>query len=195
MKTAKQLLGGLVFLLIAFQGFAIDVESNLDVAITGAKTFDLQLSNVKGRARVYLTDEQSNIYHNERLKAKGELHLTFDLSGLETGAYTLIVKDDYKIQSLPLIINSSEIKVDMNELSKVFFPQIITRGDEVFVKMLSNETNDLNIKIESGVGEVLYEEKLEGQIGLIGQKFKFLGGAYKITLTSDSYSESRYFYL
>ncbi len=189
MRTLRKLCGGLAILLIAFQGFATNVNAN-----GTNKKFELQLSNIKGRAMVYLTDKFENVYHEDRIKVKDELRLMLDLSDLASGNYSLIVEDELKVLSVPVIITTQGAEVKMAELTKVYFPQLTKEGDFVSIKLLSDESNDLNIKIESSAGELLYEEVINGQTGLIGQKFKFLGGAYKITLTSKGYSESRFMY-
>lgn len=194
MNTVKTLLSGIAILFVAYLGFAAGSRSTLNVDVTGEKTFELELTNVNGKMTVYLTDKDAKVYHENSLKVQDDLKMTFDVSDLENGVYTLVMRDELKLQAMPVVVTADQIEVKTQELSKVFFPQIDAENDVVLVKMLSDDTNALNIKIESDNGELLYEEDLEGKVGLIGQKFKFSGGGYyKMTLTSKDYSEVKFF--
>ena len=174
-------------------GFASDLEHSLFVHVVGEKQIDLHMTGINGKVRLYLADNNGTIYHEEKLKVKDEVKLNLDLGDIKEGIYTLVLRDESKLQSIPVIVNGDDVKVEMDELSKVYFPKVNLENEVLTVKMLSNESNDLNVSIYSNEGALLFEEKIEGVVGLIGKQFKFLPGSYKVTLRSESYSEVKYY--
>ena len=174
-------------------GLASGVEHSLFVHVVGEKLIDLHLTDINGKVSLYLADEKGNIFHQEKFKAKEEMKIKLDLSHVTDGAYTLIIRDAEKQQSVPVTISSEDVKVEMSKLSKTYFPKVKVNQELMTIKLLSNEDNDLHVKIHSTEGILLYDEKIEGALGMIGKQFKFLPGTYKLTLTSDNYSDVQYF--
>lgn len=174
-------------------GLVSGKEPSLFVHVVGEKLIDLHLNDINGKVRLYLADYKGNIFHEEKFKAKAEMKINLDLSDVTDGAYTLIIRDAAKQQVVPVTISAEKVKVEMSQLSKTYFPRVKVDQELMTVKLLSNENNDLHISIHSTEGTLLYNEKIDGVLGLIGKQFKFLPGTYKLTLTSNSYSDVKYF--
>ncbi len=190
-------LGNFVFALILMvsvigESFAFGKEHSLFVHVVGEKQIDLHLTDINGRVKLYLADKNGKIYHEERMKVKDEVKLKLDLSDLETGTYTLVLKDEFKFQTVPVIVYEEKVSVEMDKLSKTYFPKVAIEGEIVTIRMISNLSNDLKIAIHSNNDELLFEEELDGVAGLVGKRFKFMPGIYRMRLTSDHYTEVKY---
>ncbi|WP_421763119.1 hypothetical protein [Ekhidna sp.] len=194
MKKLRNLVIAMILMVSTINaGLASGVEHSLFVHVVGEKLIDLHLSDISGKVRLYLANEEGDIIHEQNFKAKKEMKIKIDLNKVEVGNYTLTLRDQAKQQSVPLNISNEEVKVDMSLLSKTYFPKVKLEKELMMVQLLSNETNDLHVSIHSSEGELLFDDKIKGAVGLIGKRFKFLPGNYKLTLTSNGFSEVKYY--
>ena len=150
----------------------------------------VKMSNIQGRATSFIKDENGKILSRKRVKIGEEVNLIYDVSDLTDGVYFLTLKDESKSQTVPFRLIGDEIKVQSEDFKKTFFPKLVKEEDEMLVKLLSDESNDLHIDIRSSNGDHLYYERIEGKIGLIGKRFKFNPGSYLVSISSNDYAET-----
>ncbi|WP_462252074.1 hypothetical protein [Ekhidna sp.] len=165
-------------------------KSTLNVLAIGDMKLQVKMSNIQGRATSFIKDENGKILSRKRVKIGEEVNLIYDVSDLTDGVYFLTLKDESKSQTVPFRLIGDEIKVQSEEFKKTFFPKLVKEEDEMLVKLLSDESNDLHIDIRSSNGDHLYYERIEGKIGLIGKRFKFNPGSYLVSISSNDYSET-----
>ncbi|WP_425390468.1 hypothetical protein [Ekhidna sp.] len=194
MKKLRNLVIAMILMVSTINaGVVFGMGHSLFVHVVGEKQIDLHLTDIDGDVRLYLADENGEVFHQEKLKAKGEMKIKIDLTNIEEGRYMLTLKDQAKQQQVPVIISKEEVRVEMNKLSKTYFPKVKVDQELVVVQLLSDGENDLNVSIHSSEGELLFDDQIKGAVGLIGKRFKFLPGDYKLTLTSEGYSEVKYY--
>ena len=162
-------------------------NDSFKVNVVGEKKFKVEVTEIQGAATSYVKDAQGQILYRGKSE-EGKIKLIFDFSILEAGEYELVVKDEYKVQSLPITVTTEGIEIDRTELQKTFFPRMEQKEDEVIVKLLSDEKNDLFVSITDNNGTVLVEDKVDGKDGLIGKRYKFNPGEYTITMVSDDFA-------
>ena len=162
-------------------------NDSFKVNVVGEKKFKVEVTEIQGAATSYVKDAQGQILYRGKSE-EGKIKLIFDFSILEAGEYELVVKDDYKVQSLPISVTTEGIEINREELKKTFFPRLEQTEDEVTVKLISDKENDLFVNITSKDGTTLVEERVEGKEGLIGKRYKFNPGEYTITMVSDDFA-------
>ncbi|MEM6737953.1 MAG: hypothetical protein AAF620_17980 [Bacteroidota bacterium] len=167
-------------------------ETALKVNMVGKKKFRIEVMDVHGATTSYIKDDLGQILYKSRSKGN-RLRLFFDLSHLKSGNYSLLIEDDYKVQTLPVIVKKEGIEIKKDRLRKTFFPRLVKNDENVLVKLISDENNDLFIDIRTQDGKVLILDKLEGQPGLIGKNYRFTPGDYAVTITSDHFVKTSYF--
>ncbi len=165
-------------------------NSTLNVLAIGDMKLQVKMSNIQGRATSFIKDENGKILSRKRVKIGEEVNLIYDVSDLTDGVYFLTLKDESKSQTVPFRLIGDEIKVQSEDFKKTFFPKLVKEEDEMLVKLLSDESNDLHIDIRSSNGDHLYYERIEGKIGLIGKRFKFNPGSYLVSISSNDYAET-----
>jgi len=190
MKKAMKLFTGILVTLLAVQLNAS--RPSLSVNVIGDMKIRVEASEIKGRAISFIKNEEGKTVYSNRIEKVSDFALSYDLSELKEGKYVLEIVDEVKSRSVPFIVSNDGVEVLMDKQKKVFFPEIVKKEESVMVKFLSNDTNDLRINIRSKSGELLLNDKLEGQLGLIGKTFEFTPGEYSITLASESFNETRY---
>ena len=191
MKKAIKL--ALVFVLLMSTAPVKAIEAlEFNVYSIGDKKINVKIQGFRGKAVSYIVDKNDEIFFERKLKEDGELNITLDLSQLNPGDYDFVIEDKSERRSTPFELTDTDVNVKMDESLCTKFPQIVKDGKKILVKLLSDGSNDLSIEIKEQGGEVLFEEKLSGKIGLIGKRFKFTSGKYLITLTSNHYSKTSY---
>lgn len=189
MKKAMKLMIGLVVMVTALQ---VEAAGSLYVSADGDRNLKVEVSQLTGRASSYIQNSKGKVVYKKRVSAGENLQLAIDLSQLETGVYTFVVEDEVKFQSIPFEVTVEGVKLQEEKQVKTFFPTVTKSGQAIAVKLISDDTNDLYISIKTGGGKVLVEEKVEGQLGLIGKRYKFEPGKYSITLSSNEYSKTTF---
>ena len=166
--------------------------SMFKVYSAGDMKINVEVLDIQGRATGYVMDANNRVIFEKKLKNREELNITFDVSSLEEGNYQFVLKDDFKRRSVPFELVGDRVVVKEEESKRTNFPQIVQDERNVLVKLLSDESNDLHIRIKTQDGESLFDEKLEGKLGLIGKRFEFESGEYILTLISANYSKTKY---
>lgn len=159
--------------------------------VLAGKKFRVEVKDVKGSSIIYVENEKGQILYRNRSK-EALLRVTFDLSTLSEGDYKVVVKDEAKIQTLPVVLATEGLELKNDELEKTFFPVVQKEDDKVFVKLLSDESNDLEINIRSVGGKLMAQDKVEGRLGLIGKRYQFSPGTYSVTVKSDEFHNTTY---
>ena len=159
--------------------------------VVGEKKFRVEVNEVKGSSLMYVENANGQILYKNRSK-EDLLRVTFDLSTLSAGDYKVVVKDEAKVQTLPLVVNTDGIELKNDAFDKTFFPVVEKENNEVLVKLLSDESNDLEINIRSLEGRLMTQDKVEGQLGLIGKRYQFSPGTYAVTVKSDDFYNTTY---
>lgn len=191
-KTAIKISLLIVMMMSLLNGEAT-VPMNFRIYSIGEKRINIQAFNIIGRSTLVIQDENKEALLERTFKSGKQLEVTLDLNTLTDGNYEVILKDESKIQSVPLLISKEGLVVNMNAFHKTYFPQIISNNNEIVVKMLSNDSDDLAIDIKNKYGDPIYSTKVDGRNGLIGKRFEFAPGEYEITLASGEYERTQLF--
>ena len=189
MQKAMKLMMVLVVMVAAIQ---VQAEGSLTANVEGDKQLKVEVSNIQGNATSYIQDSKGLVVYRKKVEEGANLRLAFDLSLVRPGTYEFIVKDDVKFQSIPFEVTPERVQVIEEEQSKTFFPTVTKTDESIAVKLISDESNDLYISIKSDEGNILLNDKVEGQLGLIGKRYKFEPGKYTVTLSSNEYSKTTY---
>jgi len=189
MKKATKFLAAIAVTIGAY--FAHAEESAFKVNVVGEKKFHVEIAGIQGSTVSYIKDDQGQILYKKNWE-KDNISLLFDLSFLKAGSYSLVIKDDVKIQTLPFEVSNEGVEVTDDRLVRTYFPKIEQLGDELLVSLLSNESNDLTVRIESFQGELLREDKMDGELGLIGKRYVLTPGDYAISMVSDNFAKTSY---
>lgn len=187
MKRAIKLFVAIVVTIGAIRVNASD--SALKVNVVGEKVFLVEVTNVQGEATSYFKDDLGQVLYRKKSK-DAKVRFSFDLSKLENGEYTLAVKDDHKIQTLPVIVSDEGIQINESQLEKTFLPSLVQNDEEVIVKLIADKENDLFVNIRTNDGKLLLQDKVEGKQGLIGKKYQFTPGKYTVTMMSDDFAKT-----
>ncbi|MEO9869653.1 MAG: hypothetical protein ABJF63_04185, partial [Ekhidna sp.] len=158
----------------------------------GDKKVNVKVSNIRGKAISYIKDESGQILFEKKLKEEGVLNIIFDLANLSNGKYIFVVEDEFKRHSVPFELLTDAVEIYMEDSQRINFPQLIKDSELVLVKFLTNESNDLLIAIKTENGQLLFQERIEGKLGLIGKRFQFEPGEYLVTLSCNDYTETKY---
>ena len=187
----------LAFVFILWMGTAAveaSETSELKVYSIGDKKINVEIQDIQGKVVSYILDENDQVLFERKLKEEDALMATFDVSHLKVGSYHFVVRDKFKQRSVPFEITKQDVFVKMDESVRTNFPQIIQKNDRLlFVQLLADESNDLVIEVKNESGESLFNEKIEGKLGLIGKRFEFTSGRYLIRITSNHFSQTSYF--
>ena len=172
--------------------FVNATEPTFKVKVVGEKKFRVEVTDIKGSSMAFIKNENGQVLFKE--KSKGSLiRKTFDFSRMENGNYHLIVKDDFKIRTLPVAVTNEGIEVNELDLQKTFFPVVEKNDNEVLVRLLSNRDNDLSITVRTMDGDLLTRDIVEAKVGLIGKRYQLSPGSYAITVSSDDFADTEYF--
>ncbi len=164
-----------------------ETGNKFDVFIKDENKIYVELSDFSDNYSIHISDANGkNIYEANDLNIVN-LKFTIDLANQKEGIYQLIVKDEVKMKSVPLMLNNNALTLNKYQSKTTFFPQFEKDGNSILVKLISNEENDMHLDIIDDDGKRLYHEQIGGQIGMIGKRFKFEPGDYTLTLNSNGY--------
>lgn len=186
MKNTIKLSIWAALIVLANQVSALGAGSSLDVNMTGSKTFELTMNNVKGDVQLQLKDAKNQVIYQKTIANQGSLKQTFDMGLFSDGAYKIELRDAEKIQSLPLNIENDELIVEVEKERTHFLPVVNQKGDFVSINMLALNGEALSIRILDSSNQVVFRETLAGDPNL-GQRYDFSKtdkGEYTIQLTS-----------
>lgn len=192
MKKAIKLVSVLV-LLMSMEAVKATETSTFRIYAIGGKKINVVMQNIQGKAVSYIMDQNDEILFERKLKNEGELSATFDVSYLNAGYYYFVIEEKSKRLSVPFELTDEEVVVKMEESIRTNFPKIVKENSNVMIRLLSDESNDLDIEIKTQSGELLFKEKISGRLGLIRKRFEFTSGKYLITLISNHYTRTSYF--
>lgn len=181
-------------IVLANQVTAASAGSYLDVNVTGTKTFELTLKDLKGNIRISLKDERKQtLYTNTFLINKENTTKVFDMNLFSDGKYEIELLDAQKMISIPIVIENDLLSIDLLKKEIHFLPVINQKNDLVSVNMLALDEEFLSIRVFNSYNELLHKETLKGA-GNLGRRFDFSKteeGTYQFLLTSKGNSVTR----
>lgn len=184
----------LVVLMMAALQLSATSPATFRVYSIGDKKVNVHATDMVGKTIAYIIDQHNEVIYKKRYVAESEVGITFDFSSAKTGEYRIVVEDNLKSFSMPLIVSDDQIEANKDKIAKTYFPQLIHDDGMVIVKLLADESNDLLIDIKDKNGVQVYREEIDGKQGLIGKRFQFLPGEYDITLSSNSFSKTKHYF-
>lgn len=187
MKNTIKLSIWAALIVLANQLTAASAGSYLEVNMTGAKTFELTLKDLKGNVTLSLKDDKRQILYTSTFLVNDEkLKKGFDMNLFSDGRYEIELIDEQKMISIPIIIENDLLNIDLLEKDVRFLPVINQKDDLVSVNMLALEDEFLSIRVFNSANDVVYKETLRGE-GNLGKRFDFSKtkeGTYEFQLTS-----------
>lgn len=187
-KAMKGLFGGLLMVLTTLSYGAN--EPYFKVVVTGPHTFSLEVTNLSGSTRISLQDTNGEIVYKEQVAAVTSYTKQFDVQSLPKGNYTLVVADEFKMQSATISL-AEELVAEFDEL--YFFPIVVQDGKYITVSKIATADERLSVVIYDANDKMIYSAVLEGQ-EFLGKKFDFSKapkGTYKIFLASNGHALNR----
>ncbi|MEM6643006.1 MAG: hypothetical protein AAF616_08515 [Bacteroidota bacterium] len=174
------------FAMIFSTTYASATTSSIKVQVVGEKKFYVEISDIQGSSISLIRDQSGQVLYS---KASNEdfLTISFDFGRLPVGSYEFVLRDQSKEQILPIEVLQDELFVNKEKIRKIFFPQVKQTGDEVTVRLISDGENDLSVTIASKKGDLLFEDRVDARVGLIGKRFLFEDGEYVVSIASDEY--------
>lgn len=158
----------------------------------GNKRVNVQVENITGKTTVYVLDRNGESIYKIGKNKDENLNVTLDLGELTHGDYKLVYEDDFARRAIPMELMDDTVIVRKDDAEKIYFPQVSKEDNAMLIKLLSNDGNDLSIDIQNTYGDTLFEENIEGRIGLIGKRFEFKPGDYTVTIKSKNFIQTQY---
>lgn len=174
-------------IVLASQVSVAETNPGFSVNVTGSKTFELALTNVKGDVNLFLRSEKGTVIYKNTIATNGSFRKSYDMNLFSDGSYVLELTDAEKGHSLPLIIEGNELQVQMEEQKTYFLPVVNQKDELVSVNMMALNGEDLSVTILNPRDEVVYNETLTGNAH-IGKIFDFsttVRGDYEFRLISN----------
>lgn len=183
---------GLVLLLASSILLSAKKPPVFRVLAIGEMKVNLFVDKVGGKATAFIINENQQVIHRIKRTQDDHLNLTLDFSELNKGQYQIVFQDEIRRRSVPVILQDDTVLVNEDQSEKVYFPQLVRTDDIVLIKLISDEKNDLSINIMDKQGNILINDVLKGERGLIGKRFKFEQGNYIVRLKSKDYEQTKY---
>ncbi len=164
MKTAKQLLLGVAFVLVSG---AVMATGNLKVDILQGEKENtvVQISNnAESIFEIELKNNDGNIIYYKRTESPAAAcRQYFDFSRIADGQYQLTVSIDSEKKENTLKINNGQ--VDLVNQRKELEPYFTVRDNRLELSYLNFELDDVNLMVYKN-GELLYEKDLEPEFAV-----------------------------
>ena len=180
MKNATKGLLLMTMIVIATVVKAKVPNENVNVEITGNRSFQLSVNNLMGKGQISIIDQNGFVLYNNIIAGQSAIKQRFDVSNLPVGNYYLKLNDEWKNQTLSLLINQ-ELVFDLAHVKTTLNPIITQKDDEVTVSMYASELEKLNVSIYDQNSNLLESSNING-LGYLGRRFNF--GKLKHTPTA-----------
>ncbi|OEK06181.1 hypothetical protein A8C32_19335 [Flavivirga aquatica] len=107
----------------------------------------ITLTNAKQGNLISIKDNHGIVLYKETVQQTGVYTNGFDLTSLPNGSYIFELDKDLEINTVPFIVNSSNVMFDKNLEKTIFKPYIKVNDHLVFVTKLSLNKEPLSIDI------------------------------------------------
>lgn len=149
----------LAFALMTVSTFAMAANPSVNIKNTGAKSFLLQLEELKSNEiLISLEDQNGYKLYEQEVKNTDSFTKKFNLSDLPDGSYFLKIEDKMKIQVYPIEIENNELTIDERKQKKIFKPVFSTGKGYVNVHMFRSGKTNMTISLFDEQGEIVYEQ-------------------------------------
>ena len=144
---------------------AVNDESGFNLRVIDAKMVSLTLENSDGSSKVSVVDSYGEVLYKESFKGT-YFSKSYDLMTLPTGDYYFEVEGQTKIKLMPFTVTEKEVTFN-NEVETIYFKPIVREeGDKIHVTKIALDNESLTIALYNNVNDILYTEKLEGDMHL-----------------------------
>ncbi len=191
MKTILKFTAVVAFMFITMTSRANELKFSL-VADKDAKSLVFELESGSKESIVKLIDGHTNIIYQERISNEGYAK-RFNLKDLEPGTYYFSVENPIKNVVYTLNVERTEVEIvkRKDNKAKVVFRKV---GDKVYVNLLNQDLDKVDIKIVNGNNTAVYHESFNDSL-TVGKVFNFekaIADRYTIVVSDghDSYYEN-----
>lgn len=177
----------------ASHGFATELNSDLEILMTGSKSFEVSLVNLKGEVKYSFKNAKNQSLYRNTLQSVSSVNKSFDLQLFPDGNYELEFNNGEKVCVLPIVIKNDEVDVLAKEAIFKYLPTLWQRDKRISVNWFAINDERLTINILDAEGEVLHKKTLEGK-GNLGQMYDFSAsprGTYKFQLIGKGVTTTR----
>ncbi len=169
MKTVLKFTAIIALMFVTMTSRANEPELTL-VADKDAKILVFELEFGTEASIVKLTDGHSNIIYQERISNESYAK-RFNLKDLELGTYYFSVENSLKNVVYTLNVERTGVKIVKKEdnTTKPVFRKV---GDKVYVNLLNQDLNKVDIKVVNGNNMAIYNESFNDSL-TVGKVFSF----------------------
>ena len=188
MKNKVKIMVSALIVLATF-GSATAYNGELNVKATDQKSFTLSEKNVTGSAKLSIVDQNGVTVYQSNLSDGESIKKTFDVSALPEGPYTVEYADNFKVQTVSMLIDE-ELSFDVSNAKIEFVPSIVKRGAILNIGMLSDSDKRFQVKIYDEFNHLLLSEAVTGT-NYFGKRFdlsKIRRGDYRVVVTCEGRS-------
>jgi hypothetical protein len=147
-------------------------SSSLNVVMTGTKSFDLSMDNVKGNVQLFLKNKKNQLIYEKTFNNNESLVQSFDMNLFKDGTYIMHLADSQKTLSFTISIENDILNIDPEKQKTQFLPVVTQQENMVSVNMLALSEELLSIRVLNPENEVVHRKTLKGT-GNLGQIYDF----------------------
>ena len=139
--------------------FTLSIAKAIDAKKLVVSLKDMQASNVK----CTISNEEGLIVYSGNINMDIEkVYKRYDLSGLESGKYTMTVDDLMKVEKIAFQVTDKDILFDNNESEIIYKPVVWVNEDKTVDFNLLSFGAKVNVEIMDGQ-DVIYSEVIKGE--------------------------------
>lgn len=162
MKNVFKRITMLLMLLLTVVVSAKPMFDDVIVSTLKSKTINLQLSNFDGNVDVLIKDIQGVLLYEEEFKG-AKLSKSFNLDLLPDGSYTIELSSETRINTIPLKIENSTVKVLEGSEVIIYKPVVRIKDDLVYISKLSMLDEKISMELYEK-DAILYKSTPESSI-------------------------------
>ncbi len=170
---------------------AVVVQASNKIVVKAAesKKVEISLSEVASAETLIIKDVQNVVLFSENISEGETLKKTFDFSTIPAGLYFIEVKEEKRVEVIPVLVSEEVATVVTNSSKKYKSPNITFDGKtaKVFVNNFNKETVKLVVVSENGTE--LFNKKTDELVSYNALNFESLSaGDYTLYTTIGNYS-------
>ncbi|GJM28445.1 MAG: hypothetical protein DHS20C17_10800 [Cyclobacteriaceae bacterium] len=188
-KIATVMLG----LLIATPVYS-NVSEQVEMAVTGVKSFRLVLKDETGNVQIRLKDTAGQTLYSEQVASPVAYNRVFNLSSLPSGEYSLELEFVNRVQMTPLVIEENQVTLQTAEMTEYFKPVVRLKGKTVSINLLNTSRDPVNILVyHSETNELLTQSRItnETTVGKLYDFSKVKPGKFLISMNGRNINYSK----
>lgn len=171
-----------------------NVSEQVEMAVTGVKSFRLVLKDETGNVQIRLKDTAGQTLYSEQVASPVAYNRVFNLSSLPSGEYSLELEFVNRVQMTPLVIEENQVTLQTAEMTEYFKPVVRLKGKTVSINLLNTSRDPVNILVyHSETNELLTQSRItnETTVGKLYDFSKVKPGKFLISMNGRNINYSK----